>query len=126
MLTKYQAEKKICWYHWEVADAASCDCAEPTEGTGAPEKKAAKDAGRTIYKSAPEDAKLGDVLPVTDEEWVKLAAVLSPDPTEGEAGAAAPIMARVGAQDGGEAAVPTEGSKSVSIAERIQQFLRKQ
>ena len=26
VLTKYQAEKKICWYHWEVVDAACCDC----------------------------------------------------------------------------------------------------
>jgi hypothetical protein len=63
---------------------------------------------------------------VTDEEWVKLAAVLSPDPTEGEAGAAAQIMAKAGAQNGGEAAMPTEGSESISIAEQLQQFFRKQ
>lgn len=122
VLTKYQAEKKICWYHWEVVDAACCDCAEPTEAAGMPEKKAAKNAGRMIYKLSPEDAQLGDVLPVTDEEWVKLAAVLSPDPTEGKADAAAQIIANA---KGSEAAEPTDGSKSLSIAEWLQQFLRK-
>jgi hypothetical protein len=89
-----------------------------------PEKKAAKNAGRTIYKPAPEDAQLGDVLPVTDEEWVKLAAVLSPDPTEGEPGAAVQMIANANAKSS-EAAEAREGSKSLSIAERLQQFFRK-
>src|SRR5882757_1893391 len=82
VLTKYQAEKKICWYHWEVVDAACCDCVSPSGPVGTVEKSAAKHAGRSIYKLAPDNAQLGEVLPVTDEEWVRLAAVLAPDPTE--------------------------------------------
>src|SRR6476660_5765377 len=35
VLTKYQAEKKICWYHWEVLDAACCDCVTPSATAGA-------------------------------------------------------------------------------------------
>jgi hypothetical protein len=30
VLTKYEAKHEICWYHWEVVDAACCDgCEEP-------------------------------------------------------------------------------------------------
>src|SRR6476660_7680878 len=103
VLTKYQAEKKICWYHWEVVDAASCDCVRQT-GTAEPaEKNAATHAGRTIYKSAPNDAQLGAVLPVSDAEWVKLAAVLSPDPTEIAASAVDDGTPKSGDSAGGEA-----------------------
>ena len=49
---------------------------------------------RTIYKAASEDAHLGDVQPVTEEEWVKLAALLEPDPTAVEAGAVAPLLSQ--------------------------------
>src|SRR4029077_3170046 len=63
VLTKYQAEKKICWYHWEVVDAACCDCVSQSGPAGATEKSVVKHAGRIIYKSAPENAQLGEVLP---------------------------------------------------------------
>ncbi len=79
VLTKYQAEKKICWYHWEVVDAASCDCT-------AQENPAAGDTGivqsatsGVIYKAAPEDANVGDSLPVSPAEWEKLATYMHPD-----------------------------------------------
>src|SRR4029078_6941540 len=65
VLTKYQAEKKICWYHWEVVDAACCDCVSPSDPAGGTEKHAAKRVGRTIYKSAPVSAQLGETLPVS-------------------------------------------------------------
>src|SRR6478672_8798151 len=68
VLTKYQAEKKICWYHWEVVDAACCNCVSQ-DVSSATEKNGADHAGRVIYKSAPADAQLGEVLPVSDEEW---------------------------------------------------------
>jgi hypothetical protein len=115
VLTKYQAEKKICWYHWEVVDAACCDAVNQSEPAGAMEKKSAKQVGRTIYKSAPENAQLGEVLPVTNEEWVKLAAVLSPDPTE--VGPSA--VADNAANQGDKANIET------SVAERLQRMLQK-
>ena len=122
VLTKYQAEKKICWYHWEVVDAACCDCVRQNGPVDATDKNAVKHAGRTIFKSAPENAQLGEVLPVTDGEWVKLAAVLSPDPTE-VAGSDVPSAA--GAKATGESAPAEMGSKTPSVAERIQQMLKK-
>ena len=125
VLTKYQAEKKICWYHWEVVDAACCDCVSQNGPAGAAEKNAAKHAGRTIYKSAPENAQLGDVLPVSEEEWVKLAAVLSPDPTEVAAGAVADAAPKAGDNASGEATSPDAGSKAPSVAERLQRMLKK-
>jgi hypothetical protein len=110
VLTKYQAEKKICWYHWEVVDAACCDGVSPSGPAGAEEKNAKKQAKRTIYKSAPENAQLGAVLPVSEEEWVKLAAVLSPDPTE------------VAADDPETA----DGNpKAPSVSERLQKILKR-
>jgi hypothetical protein len=125
VLTKYQAEKKICWYHWEVVDAACCDCANPSETAGASEKHAAKQAGRTIYKSAPENVQLGEVLPVSDEERVKLAAVLSPDPDEVAGGRAAEQSPQSRGDKSGEATSPDPEAKASSVAERIQRMLKK-
>ena len=88
-MTKYQAEKKIPWYHWEVVDAACCDCPEPSEKDAKPEKKSVKQAGRAIYKAAPADAQVGDTLALTDEECVSLASVLTADSAEQESGAVA-------------------------------------
>lgn len=80
VLTKYQAEKKICWYHWEVVDAASCDCTSLQNkaygDTGIVQASNAQD----FYKVAPEDAKVGDSLPLTPDELTQLAAVLNPAP----------------------------------------------
>jgi hypothetical protein len=121
VLTKYQAEKKICWYHWEVVDAACCDCVSQNGPVGTSEKSAAKPAGRSIYKLAPENAQLGKVLPVTDEEWVRLAAMLSPDPTEVAAGQASSIA---GDKASGEATPTDSGSKPSSVAERLQKMLK--
>jgi hypothetical protein len=125
VLTKYQAEKKICWYHWEVVDAACCDCVSQSGPAGATEKNAAKHVGRTIYKSAPENAQLGEVLPVSDEEWVKLAAVLSPDPTEVAASNVGDATTKSSDNASGEATSPDAGSKSPSLAERLQRMLKK-
>jgi hypothetical protein len=122
VLTKYQAEKKICWYHWEVVDAACCDCVSQNGTAGDADKNAVKHAGRTIYKSAPENAQLGEVMPVSDAEWVKLAAVLSPDPTEVVAG---DVQSIAGDKTTGETASADSGSKAPSVAGRIQQMLKK-
>src|SRR5436190_11387628 len=48
VLTKYQAEKKICWYHWEVVDAASCDCVSKNGQTGPAGKTSVAQASRTL------------------------------------------------------------------------------
>jgi hypothetical protein len=89
VLTKYQAEKKIPWYHWDVVDAPCCEGAEPIEKEATPEKKSVKQAGRTIYKPAPADAQVGDTLALTDQECVSLAVVLAADSAERESGAVA-------------------------------------
>jgi hypothetical protein len=70
MLTKYQAEQEICWYHWEVVDA--CEGGEETTDDNT-------DASLQfphVYKAAPADALPGEVLPISAEERATLAAYL--------------------------------------------------
>lgn len=78
VLTKYQAEKKICWYHWEVVDAASCDCTSFQNSAASEMGIVQSPISRDYYKAAPEDSKVGDSLAVSPEEWVKLATYLQP------------------------------------------------
>ena len=125
VLTKYQAEKKICWYHWEVVDAACCDCVNPNDPTSPAEKNTVKHAGRAIYKAAPDDAQLGETIQVSEEEWVKLAAMLSPDPTEVTPGAVADAAPQSRDGVGSEAQSSDAGSKAPSMAERLQRMLKK-
>jgi hypothetical protein len=125
VLTKYQAEKKICWYHWEVVNATCCDCISQSGPAEVAEKNAATHAGRSIYKSAPKDAEVGAVLPVSDAEWVKLAAVLSPDPTEVAASAFSDAASRSDGSSAGEVTSADPGSKAPSVADRLQQMLKK-
>jgi hypothetical protein len=125
VLTKYQAEKNICWYHWEVVDAACCDSESKSESVGGAEKKSMKQARRIIYKPAPENAELGDVLPVTDEEWVKLAAVLAPDPTEVAAVAVADSSSKSSGKANDESKPIDAEAKHPSLAERLQRMLKK-
>jgi hypothetical protein len=84
VLTKYEAEKEISWYHWEVVDAAKCYEEElPAEETA--EETAADDAPSTnpvvdqIYKPAPAEARVGDVLPLSDSERAQLTSFLTID-----------------------------------------------
>ena len=125
VLTKYQAEKKICWYHWEVVDAACCDCASQNEPASATDRHTVMHDGQTICKAAPENAQLGEILQVSDTEWVKLAAVLSPDPAEIVAGHIADKSQVSDDKLGGEA-VPLDSTPKVpSLAERVQRMLKK-
>jgi hypothetical protein len=64
VLTKYQAEKEICSYHWEVVDGCNCCCQGPCH---------------CVYKAAPPEANVGDVLEVTPDEQVQLASYVSAD-----------------------------------------------
>ena len=84
VLTKWQAEKTICWYHWEVVDRSCCDCASQIGDADVSESLGIVQSptSRTFYKPAPEDANLGDVAQVTEDEWVKLSAELTPHPRE--------------------------------------------
>ncbi len=125
VLTKYQAEKTICWYHWEVVDAACCDCVSKSEPFGTAEKDAKKQAKRTIYKAAPENAQLGDVTAVSDAEWVELAAVLSPDPMEVVPGAVADASSKSNDKPTGEAKSVDSEPKAPSVAERLQHMFKK-
>jgi hypothetical protein len=89
VLTKYEAEKEISWYHWEVVDAceyyegeeaAEESSEEPSDETAAngPNPIAAPVAAQ-IYKPAPEEAQVGDVLPLSDSERAQLTSFLSSD-----------------------------------------------
>jgi hypothetical protein len=65
MLTKYEAQKEICWYHWEVVDGCNCGCGGngrgPSCGCGC------------VYKPAPADAQVGDTLELSEEERAQVA-----------------------------------------------------
>ena len=74
VLTKYQAEKKIAWYHWEVVDG--CNCCGP--------QAAAPDASKCpiVFKAAPDDAQIGDAIELNAADRTELAAYLSSDGQE--------------------------------------------
>jgi hypothetical protein len=72
VLKKYQAEKEVCWYHWEVVDGCNCGCGcgkgcEP----GGCEPSCGCDC---VYKPAPADAQIGDSLELSDEESAQVVA----------------------------------------------------
>jgi hypothetical protein len=113
VLTKYQAEKKICWFHWEVVDATCCECAGDEGAASSGIGIAEEHGSRLFFKPAPENAQIGDMLPVSDEDLVKLAAVLPPDPREATEQVAV------------DAAAPKTDAESASIAGRLEQIFKK-
>jgi hypothetical protein len=122
VLTKYQAEKEICWYHWEVVDAASCcDCVSKSGGADKSQKK----MPHTFFKPAPEDAQIGDVLTISDAEWVKLAAVLSPDSSAPAAAVASESPAKAPGKPNDDITPLGEAPPGPSFAERIQRLWKK-
>jgi hypothetical protein len=105
VLTKYQAEKEIGWYHWEVVDAACCGhFADGGRRTGQ----------RGVYKPAPVDAKLGDVLAVSDEEWSELASPRRPNDA-----ASGQLADQPASTAGDEASASATKPKRISLAERM-------
>jgi|SRR4051794_33120349 hypothetical protein len=79
LLTKYQAEKKVPWYHWEVVDAGTldvscCECITDTRDERI-RRDHAITANRTLYKLAPSGVRVGETLEVTTEERLKIAAM---------------------------------------------------
>jgi hypothetical protein len=114
LLTKYQAEKELSSYHWEVVDASCCDCVAQAGTT-------LKDGA--VYKAAPADAALGDVLAVSEDELQQLSSQLMP-PAEitpaqvAEAQVPAPAMETPTS--------PFESKqKELSVAERLQGVFRR-
>jgi hypothetical protein len=107
LLTKYQAEREICSYRWEVVDAACCDFV--TQETATPQSPC-------VYKSAPTDAEIGEVLAVTDAEWAELAPMLAPRREENPA--------QVAGQGAPEPAAPGRPPEKASVAEKLQRLLR--
>src|SRR3972149_5550574 len=67
VLTKYQAEKEVPSYHWEVVDGCNCCC---------------PGACHCVYKPAPPEAQVGDVLALRADEQGQLASYVSPGPAD--------------------------------------------
>ncbi len=128
LLTKFQAEHEICWYHWEVVDA--CTEAE-TEETNAENGSDGLLHHPLVYKPAPDDAQLGEVLPITDDERAALAAHLPAEqctktnqfPGNEEAasqnGEPATIQPQV------QAASATFGAEPTSVKQRLIEFFNR-
>ena len=89
VLTKYQAEKEIPWYHWEVVDAACCECRE----ADAPHASESSPRPR-LFKPAPPDSQVGDSLELSQDEQHELAAWMA-DQLERQTPDVAPAAATV-------------------------------
>jgi hypothetical protein len=128
VLTKWQAEKRICWYNWEVVDASCCDCVGQT-GNAAPDNLGIAQSPRShsFFKPAPDDARIGDQLPVSEEEWIKLAAAMTPDPQEAATQLAAetPTTEATEAKPDGNPIQLQSSLKKPSFAERVEHLFRK-
>lgn len=68
VLTKYQAEKKVPFYHWEVVDGCNCCCPGKCN---------------CVYKPAPAEAAVGDVLALSEEEQVQVTSYLAASEANG-------------------------------------------
>lgn len=67
-LTKYEAQKEICWYHWEVVDSCCCGCC-----CGCDDARGCADGCDCVYKEAPAAAKIGDTFELSAEEQAEIA-----------------------------------------------------
>jgi hypothetical protein len=109
VLTKYQAEREVCSYHWEVVDAATCGCV--AQNGEAVDKS-------SVYKPAPPDAEVGEILAVSDVEWEELSPMFS-----SQQAPAASLTAEQPVSPPSDS--PEAAPERVSIAERLQSWLRK-
>lgn len=128
VLTKYQAEKKICWYHWEVVDASCCDCISAGDNTSDGGEIVQSPRTRALFKPAPENAQLGDTMSISNEDWVQLAALLAPDPhdsTDAVAGGAPPAGAAKEPAEKSELDLPALKETAATMAGRIQNVFTK-
>jgi hypothetical protein len=117
VLTKYQAEREVDSYHWEVVDASCCDCVTQD---GRPAE------ANAIYKPAPAEAQLGDVLAVSEADWAELAPILRPTEVPAASVAASEATTQPSASSNNPSATPAgAASEKISIAERLQRIFRK-
>lgn len=114
VLTKYQAERKICWYHWEVVDACACDDSESTTENVVPGYPSA-------YKPAPAEAQIGDVIELSNEEQTQLASWAPATDATDAAVVRADAIEATRAETTGEA---TEEAQSLSMWQRMTKTLR--
>jgi hypothetical protein len=77
VLTKYQLEKKVRWYHWEVVDASCCKPACTIDDTTSKHAIAGSADAPAVIKPAPQNANIGDSLPVSIDERAKLATLFN-------------------------------------------------
>jgi hypothetical protein len=81
VLTKYQAEKKICWYHWEVVDGYNCngpDGCGPACGC----EESADNKCPCVYKAAPADAQIGQQIELSPSDRAELVSYIAKDGEE--------------------------------------------
>jgi hypothetical protein len=81
VLTKYQAEKKISWYHWEVVGGCSC-CPNGGCGGNCGCAESADAKCPCIYKAAPADAEIGQTIELSAADRVELTGYISTDDQE--------------------------------------------
>lgn len=115
LLTKYQAEKKICWYHWEVVDGCNCcgpDGCGPACGCG----ESAESKCPRIYKAAPAEAQIGDYFELTQADRAELATFVSNDGQELVATPQRDIAASLAsAANGVQQAIPASANTSAAV-----------
>lgn len=112
LLTKYQAEKKICWYHWEVVDGCNSCCPGGGSECGCTESADCKCP--CIYKVAPTEAQIGDTIELSAADRVELAGYIANDGREEFArDIAAPLIhAATSAQ---QVAKPSEAARETTV-----------
>jgi hypothetical protein len=71
VLTKYQAEKEIPWYHWEVVDVECCETIESTPVTTNASSRPATPP--RFFKPAPAESQIGDSIDLSEAEQGQLA-----------------------------------------------------
>jgi hypothetical protein len=98
VLTKYQAEKKIAWYHWEVVDGCNCGgngCCPRGGDPGCGCAESADNKCPCIFKEAPADAHIGDAFELDAADRTELAAYISSDGHELVAAPLPPVTSGV-------------------------------
>jgi hypothetical protein len=74
VLKKYQTERKVCSYHWEVVDDRGCGAnGGPGCGCGC------------VYKAAPVESQIGQAIPVSETDRLQLAAWVTNDAAQRQA-----------------------------------------
>jgi hypothetical protein len=106
LLTKFQAEKKIRWYHWEVIYGCNCCPGGCGPDVGCADASATKCP--CVYKAAPEGANIGDVIELSPGDRAELAAWIPADALEQGTASQQDIAASLATAAQGKAANQTK------------------